>query len=318
MALSRKEFLNLLGSLVGGWALAMPKRFNIGELARIVVELGDPREQQEYVDVKGIEAYNDGMDKHLSHSSNTIGSKRDVPLWKREIPAIQEGDRVLKEIGYFNEISPEKFVFDENKYSHPKRQLAPSEWASTNRHLPIKIDPGVINKPGERRPRALMQVVEYTQFDTPRYVAAPGERVTMCNIAAWDWSRALQLHLPHWVGETEMSANMLFRWISHPQAGGIYGEGWQPIQAKAAQLLANRGIPVFALAESTVPGRHGHVAMVYPHYKMFQGVYNDAGLYFASVNNGRSRGGNGIKSLGNTFRRLKPSYFVHKDDFIVH
>jgi hypothetical protein len=314
MALSRREFLKLFGSLVGGWALAMPKFYFDGEMIRIPVEMSDLDEQEKFTAGKEIIKHDKGAGQHLPNSSSTIDSRRDVARWKREIPAIPESDRLLNEIGHFNEISPERYVFDESKYSRPKRKLEPSEWDRTNRHLPIKIDPGVINKPGERSPQALMRVVEYTPFNNPRYVAAPGERVTMCNIAAWDWSRALQVHLPHWVGETEMSANMLFRWISHPQAGGIYGEGWQPVKANAAQLLAFRGIPVFALAESSVPRRRGHVAMVYPFYKVSQAVL----LYFASVNNGRSGSGNGIKSLPNTFRWLKPTYFVHKDDFVVY
>jgi hypothetical protein len=107
---------------------------------------------------------------------------------------------------------------------------------------------------------------------------------------------------------------MLFRWISHPQAGGVYGEGWQPVNARAAQLLANRGIPVFALVENPNPRRHGHVCMVYP------SLTNNPSIepYFATVANGRTRGGNGIKTLRNTFRWLTPTYFVHKLDFIVH
>jgi hypothetical protein len=234
---------------------------------------------------------------------------------QRNSRTLSDSEKVLEETGYFNSISPKAFMFDENKYSPQKRELDPSEWDRTNRHLPIKIDPTVINRPGERSPQALIRVVAYTPFQNPRYVAARGERATMCNIAAWDWSRALRLHLPHWIGETEMSANMLYRWISHPQAGGVYGEGWQPVKAKPAQLLANRGIPVFALAESLVPGRHGHVAMVYPKNQADQ---SEAGPYFATVNNGRSRGGNGIKNLASTFRRLTPTYYVHNHDFIVH
>ena len=237
---------------------------------------------------------------------------------RSEITLSPENQAVLDETGYFNDISPAKFLFDEHKYSAPKRKLKPAEWSRSNRHLPIEIDPVVINKPGERNPEALKRVVEYTPFNSPRYVAAPGERASMCNIAAWDWSRALQLHLPHWIDETEMSANMLYRWISHSQAGGVYGEGWQPVKASAARILASLGIPVFALAENSVPGRHGHVAMVYPQEVSPQADRNAAGIYFASVSNGRSRGGNGIKSLQSTFRRLKPTYFVHKHDFILH
>lgn len=115
-----------------------------------------------------------------------------------------------------------------------------------------------------------------------------------------------------------MSANMLYRWISNQQAGGIYGEGWQSVKADAAQILANRGVPVFALAENTLPGRHGHVAMVYPENQLSLSDQNDGGPYFATVNNGRSRSGNGIKSIGSTFRRLRPTYFVHKHDFVLH
>jgi hypothetical protein len=198
------------------------------------------------------------------------------------------------------------------------RNLEPSEWNRTNRHLPIKIDPEVVNKPGQRSPQALKRAVAYIPFRSPRYVAAPGERVSLCNIAAWDWSRALQVHLPHWKGDTEMSANMLFRWINHPQAGGVFGEGWQPVEAEAAQLLANRGVPVFALVENTTPGRHGHVALVYPSDTAAQSDVNPADIRFATVTNGRSRRGNGIRSLQDTFRWRTPTYFVHNSDFILN
>jgi hypothetical protein len=295
MDLSRREFVKLLGSLVGGWAISLPQ--------------GTATSTQ--ADHASADAT---AENHYINPSPATDPEKDLLYQKRGLANGSNGLRELEKVGRFSEITPRYYVFDENKYSSPKRKLDPSEWDETNRHLPIKIDPDVINKPGERSPAAIKQVVDYTQFNNPRYVAAPGERVTMCNIAAWDWSRALQVHLPHWIGETEMSANMLFRWISHPQAGGIYGEGWQPIKAKIAQLLANQGIPVFALAENPNPRRHGHVCMVYP------SLTNDPAVepYFASVANGRSRGGNGIKTLSNTFRWLTPSYFVHKLDFIVY
>jgi hypothetical protein len=139
----------------------------------------------------------------------------------------------------------------------------------------------------------------------------------MCNIAAWDWSRALQVHLPHWMGETELSTNMLFRWISHPEAGGVRGEGWQSINATVAQLLANLGIPVFALAQNPNPARRGHVALVYPKDPIVRSWSGDIEPTFASVSNGRRWGSNGIKGLNSTFRRLSPTYFVHKIDFVV-
>jgi len=304
MDLSRREFVKLLGSLVGGWAITLPQQSELGKIAQIWKALSS---QADPTDTE------DSVEGNSLNPSPAIDPEKDFMFRERGRSGGSAGQSELEKIGHFTEISPRYFVFDENKYSSPKRKLPPAEWDATNRHIPIKIEPGVINKPGERSPQAIKQVVEYTQFNNPRYVAAPGEQVTMCNIAAWDWSRALQVHLPHWLGETEMSANMLFRWISHPQAGGLYGEGWQPVDARAAQMLANRGIPVFALAENPNPRRHGHVCMVYP------SLTNDPAVepYFASVANGRSRGGNGIKTYRNTFRWLKPTYFVHKNDFIV-
>jgi hypothetical protein len=287
----------------------MPQASNFWEMTRILAEMGEAKDLDRAGD-RGLQ--DGGLDRQVPESSGTVGLEVNESRVEIQLTTLTEGERLLGKIGYFNDISPEAFVFDEKKYAPSKRQLELSEWDRTNRHLPIEIDPGVINKPGQRSPGALKRVVEYTKFNNPRYVAAPGERVTMCNIAAWDWSRALQLHLPHWIGETEMSANMLYRWISHPQAGGIYGEGWQPVDSRAAQLLANRGIPVFALAENTTPGRHGHVALVFPVEDQ------SVGLTFASVSNGRWRGANGIKSLQNTFRRLTPTFFIHKVDFILH
>ena len=88
--------------------------------------------------------------------------------------------------------------------------------------------------------------------------------------------------------------------------------------ASAARLLAVRGIPVFALAENPRKGRHGHVALVYPGNLAPGEDGTVEELYFASVSNGRSRSGNGIKSFGNTFRWLRPTFFVNKIDFVVH
>lgn len=316
MGLSRKEFLKILGGMVGGWVVTLPTPFE--HMARTLDRLGSLGEDQYTFALEDTESHGSETNSQVLRSSSRRVSKADRGFWKREFTYFSESERILKESGYFAKTSPQYFIFDENKYSSPKRKIDPSEWDSTNRHLPIKIDPGVINKPGERSSQALKRVMDYTKFNNPRYVAEPGERVTMCNIAAWDWSRALQLHLPHWIGTTEMSANMLFRWISQPNAGGAYGEGWQPVNANVAQLLAYRGIPVFAMAENPRPGRHGHVALVYPQNPTPQLDDLDAVPYFASVNNGRSHGGNGIKSLNNTFRWLTPTYFVHKHDFIVN
>lgn len=297
--------MKLFGSLVGGWVLTLPEQSDLVKTVQILKEMSSQP------DPTGAD---DSAEGNSLNPSPATDPEKEIIFREKGLSSDSAGQAELEKIGHFTEFSPRYFVFDENKYSSPKRKLPPAEWKTTNRHMPIKILPDVINKPGERSPQGIKRVVEYTQFHNPRYVAAPGERVTMCNIAAWDWSRALQVHLPHWIGETEMSANMLYRWISHPQAGGTFGEGWQPVNARAAQLLANRGVPVFALAENPNPRRHGHVCMVYP------SLTNDPTVepYFASVANGRSRGGNGIKTYRNTFRWLKPTYFVHKNDFIVH
>lgn len=294
---------------MGGWAITLPQGSDLGKIAQIWKMTNSHAEPA---------ASDDPAESYSLNPSPAIDPEKEFLSRKRGLVDGSKGLNELEKIGRFSEITPRYYIFDENKYSSPKRKLPPAEWKTTNRHIPIKIDPEVINKPGERSPAAIKQVIDYTQFNNPRYVAASGERVTMCNIAAWDWSRALQLHLPHWIGETEMSANMLFRWISHPQVGGVYGEGWQPVKQNAAQLLANRGIPVFALAENAVPGRHGHVSLVYPNISTLRENNNNVGPLFATVNNGRSRGGNGIKTLQNTFRWMNPTYFVHKNDFIVY
>ena len=90
------------------------------------------------------------------------------------------------------------------------------------------------------------------------------------------------------------------------------------MEAVVAQLLANRGVPVFALAENPTPGRHGHVALVYPTEPVVRLYDGDVEPNFASVTNGRRWGRNGIKNLRSAFRRLTPTYFVHKSDFIVN
>jgi len=303
MTTSRREFLKLFSSLVGGWALFTPMPSILRHTARKLVEMSDLISDDSPFNVDVIDTPGGGV-SNPSKSSNTSTSVDD--------------ENVLDEFGYINPIAPLGFVFDDNKYSPKKPKIMPSDWDTHNRHLPIYIKQHVINKPGERNPEALKRVVAYTPFNSPRYVAAPGERVTMCNIAAWDWSRALQLHLPHWIGDTEMSANMLFRWISHSQAGGIYGEGWQPVPERAVRPLAQIGIPVFALAENPTPGRHGHVAMAYPKYETYVTSKHDPGIYLASVNNGRRGSGNGIKHLRDTFKYLSPTFFVHKHDFIVY
>jgi hypothetical protein len=316
MTVTRKEFLQLLGCLTGGLAVVQVDRGSVLGLAKALDDLGG-----------GLGSYCRGHDYRCEYPGlyrededtkpTPIASPDETPQSDDGVISPQESERIFAELGAFNEIGLRSFSFDEGKYSSLKRQIAQPEWTSKNRHLPIVIPKEILNRPGERSPQALMRVIDYTGFGTPRYVSGTGERASMCNIAAWDWSRALQVHLPHWIGETEMSASMLFRWISHSQAGGIYGEGWQPVDATAAQLLANRGIPVFALVESPNPGRHGHVALVYPVPEVTRTPLGQVAPTFASVRNGRRTGSNGIMGLQSAFRSYRPTYFVHKIDFIV-
>jgi hypothetical protein len=306
-----------MACVAGGWAIELPQSRTLETAAWAWMDLGAAWERACHAEQHACDL-DDGLAGPSSNPESAAGNAGSkVPVEPGLIPD-EEAERILAAAGRFNDLSPGRFVFDENKYSPLKREIAPPDWSATNRHLPIKIAPEVINRPGERSPEALIRVVDYTRFYNPRYVAEPGERVTMCNIAAWDWSRALRVHLPHWMGETEMSANMLFRWVSHPQAGGVYGEGWQPVDALAAQLLANRGVPVFALAENPRPKRHGHVAMVYPNIPATRSQGGEVRPHFATVRNGRSWASNGVKALGDTFRWMAPTYFVHKSDFIVH
>lgn len=273
MTLSRREFIELMGGLIGGGVLALADFSEAEAAVRCLAAACGPT---------------------------------DLSV------------RLLAKLGAFNATSPDRFQFDEGKYGPRLREIERPEWKATNRHLPIAIPSEVRNRPGERSPEALAAVVAYTGFEHPRYVAQPGERASMCNIAAWDWSRGLQVHLPHWMGETEMSANMLARWIAQPGAGGVYGEGWQPVDARAAQLLADRGVPVFALAENPSPGRHGHVALVYPREPEDRALAGAGTPVFATVKSGRGRRSNGIMGLSSAFRWLAPSYYVHRSDFVVH
>lgn len=274
MTVSRREFIELLGGLIGGGVLALSEYSRAGAAVRCLAAVAC--------------------------------GPTDV------------GRRVLANVGAFNTTSPERFHFDEGKYGHRLREIERPDWQATNRHLPIAIPAEVRNRPGERSPDALAEVVAYTGFKHPRYVAQPGERASMCNIAAWDWSRALRVHLPHWMGETEMSANMLARWIAAPTAGGAHGEGWQSVNSTVAQLLADRGVPVFALAENPSPGRHGHVALVYPREAEARSMVGVGEPIFATVKSGRGRRSNGIMGLSRAFRWLQPTYYVHRSDFIVH
>jgi hypothetical protein len=320
MSLSRREFLNIMGCLAGGVVTGWPPSLAAGKLSRFLMGVEDLEElicrleTAQAQPPEPVPALAE-MDPPGPEFVEQPAAPAQEPSPDR--PSLPDPDQVLAEIGAFPAPPSRPVRFDEHKYSPPKRQLEPSEWSATNRHLPVRLDPQRINAPGERSPAALESAVAYIPFRSPRYVAQPGERVSMCNIAAWDWSRLLQVHLPHWMGDTEMSANMLFRWISNPQAGGALGEGWQPLPADAAQFLANRGVPVFALAENPSPGRHGHVALVYPAEPLKLSYRGRVEPDFATVTNGRwSR--NGIKPLSSTFRRLKPAYFVHRSDFIVH
>ncbi len=309
-----------MGCVAGGVVTGWPVSPAGGKIARLLVGVDDLDDLICRVEAgqEQVIKTHPALPETASEAPKVVeASAEPTPAPAAKEPTLPDPDQVLAEIGAFPAPPARPAHFDEGKYAPLKRQLEPSEWTQHNRHLPIKLDPALVNRPGERSPAALEGAVAYTPFNSPRYVSQPGERASMCNIAAWDWSRLLQVHLPHWMGDTEMSANMLFRWISNPQAGGAQGEGWQPLPADAAQFLANRGVPVFALAENPAPGRHGHVALVYPVEPVKLTYRGRVEPYFATVTNGRW-GRNGIKPLSGTFRRFRPTYYVHKSDFVVH
>ena len=90
----------------------------------------------------------------------------------------------------------------------------------------------------------------------------PGSGETWCNVALWDWTRALGCEIPHWVGEPphrhELNANGVCLWLRTTGAR----EGWTRAGAAEARDHAARGGVAVAVWED--PDGHGHVAILRP------------------------------------------------------
>ena len=97
MTISRREFMNLTGSLMGGCALAMAKPSYIGKIARSLVEMSTLAEGQDGGRADNTENHDGGPDRRIPESSTT------ADLGENEISTIPDGEHTLDEIGYFND-----------------------------------------------------------------------------------------------------------------------------------------------------------------------------------------------------------------------
>jgi hypothetical protein len=127
---------------------------------------------------------------------------------------------------------------------------------------------------GQRSAPLLERIIAQFQVErNPRYeprdINGDGEEETWCNIALWDWTKALGAEIPHWVSTAgspvapgrgdELTANKTVRWLR--DHGADYG--WRPCKsADAAAEHASAGRPVVAAWLNE--GGIGHVAIVRP------------------------------------------------------
>ena len=123
MVVSRRDFLKLTVSMLGGWVVTIPRPTPAGEIARIVIEMSDPSGQQVFPGVKNTDTQDDEGEYCIPNTSTRVYSESNICNQQKPVIAISDDERVLGEIGYFNDISPEDFVFDENKYSQNRRDV---------------------------------------------------------------------------------------------------------------------------------------------------------------------------------------------------
>lgn len=133
--------------------------------------------------------------------------------------------------------------------------------------------------PDMRSPKALVSCL--AQFDVEHNERYKPERVgnttnTYCNVAVWDFTRALECEIPHWVSTTgapcavgkgrELTALGMIMWLK------VYGDeyGWKKLTDRhEADAHAAAGRPVVVCWENpqtTPDGRRcpSHVAMLLP------------------------------------------------------
>lgn len=118
-----------------------------------------------------------------------------------------------------------------------------------------------LSAPAPRTPEQLAAVIDSADVERhPRY--QPGHGATWCNVALWDWTRALGCEIPHWVGEPphrrELSANGVCLWL---RTIGQH-QGWTRATADEAREHAALGGVSVVVWEN--PDGHGHVAIVRP------------------------------------------------------
>lgn len=109
------------------------------------------------------------------------------------------------------------------------------------------------------------------QFDVEhsgRY--RPRDRLTFCNIFAWDVTSAMYAEIPHWVtgpdqrpswpasSARELRANQL----KEPLDAGRWG--WSPCSEAHAMVMAAAGHPAVVLWQNPDEEASGHIAMVEP------------------------------------------------------
>ncbi|MEN3370782.1 MAG: hypothetical protein V7609_2925 [Verrucomicrobiota bacterium] len=136
------------------------------------------------------------------------------------------------------------------------------------------------NSTTERSAYNLSRVINQFQVATsPRYAVAQNG-ATYCNIFVWDFTRAMEAEIPHWVvtgyenvsavqsdgsfsvGPTErreLTAKATVNWLNK------FGKnhGWRRVSETEAQPAANSGHPTIAVWDNP-DGEHGHMAVVRP------------------------------------------------------
>lgn len=138
-----------------------------------------------------------------------------------------------------------------------------SNLTCTNATIPL--DAPIKNGPGERSPEKLRAVV--AQFDVvanPRYKqrdsSGDGKRDTFCNIALWDFTRALGCEIDHYDAQgNERNANAVCVWLASPLGAKA---GWSLVDPMIAGSAAARGQPVVVAWAN--PKGIGHVALLLP------------------------------------------------------
>lgn len=151
--------------------------------------------------------------------------------------------------------------------------LDPDQWQP--------IDPPLRFGPADRKPEHIVTVVtqsgvatslRYRPFKLPN-----GRWRTWCNIAAWDWSRALGCEIPHWLRRTTPKTLPDGRTTMWDELDGIGivdwlrnegpKHGWRKVTEAEAVRRVNAGFPTFVVWRPVSPkgaGMAGHIAMFVP------------------------------------------------------